>query len=106
MVIPWGTVLPDHVQTSKFTTLLLKNVPAFPSSWAKSLDEGKWLKIIEGFANLTESGCPFQLDSFWSLSATVDLDQLEALLCNPDLIMEEWMQYDLFSSMNQVVSNL
>ena len=106
VIIPWKAVLPDHFKTAKFTTLTLKNVPVFITSWAKSLDEGKWLKIIEGFANLTESGCPLDLDSFWSLSDTVDLDQLETLICDSDVIRQEWMDYDLLNSINQIVSKI
>ena len=105
-MIPWETVLPDHFETAKFTTLILKNVPVFISSWAKSLDEGKWLKIIEGFANLTESGCPLDLNSFWPLSDTFDLDQLETLICDPDVIGQEWMNYDLLNSIYQIVSKI
>ena len=106
MIIPWEAVLPDHFETAKFTTLTLKNVPVFITSWAKSLDEGKWLKIIEGFANLTESGCPLDFNSFWSLSDTVDLDQLETLICDSDVIRQEWMDYDLLNSINQIVSKI
>ena len=105
-MIPWEAVLPDHFETAKFTTLTLKNVPVFITSWAKSLDEGKWLKIIEGFANLTESGCPLDFNSFWSLSDTVDLDQLETLICDSDVIRQEWMDYDLLNSISQIVSKI
>ena len=105
MTIPWLAVLPDHPENAQFTTLLLKNIPPFTNSWSTEFDNGNWTKWFAGLVNFTQAlPCPTDLDSFWPiLEPTFDLSKLESYLCQNEILIDEWTNYDLLNAIYDII---